>query len=95
MSGAGFLCSVATLGGSRLKTLRASERSSGTGEAGRLADVRRVIVVVDQLYDANEMEKALAFLEGYSDSEEAEILWRLARLSYKVCCGYAVCQCIR
>ena len=39
---------------------------------------------VDQLYEDNQMQEALAYLEPLAQREEAEVLWRLARLCYKV-----------
>lgn len=78
------MLSVTAIGASQLKTLRASEVSPT--ERGSLAkkDLSRIILTVDQLYEANEMEKALDFLERYCESREVEVLWRLARLSFKV-----------
>ena len=90
-----MLLSVSALGATQLKTLQASKGSQteqGSSENGNAEkDLSQIIRTVDQLYDANEMEKALAFLERYSDSKEAEILWRLARLTYKVYYGCHEC----
>lgn len=44
----------------------------------------KIIVQADQLYDSNQWKEALAYLEQYADSNNVEILWRLARLCYKV-----------
>lgn len=76
-----------TLGASSLRTLKASEGPSPYNQVQNglsKTDVREIVDTVDRLYDANKMEEGLTFLEKYSDSNEAEILWRLARLAYKV-----------
>lgn len=48
----------------------------------------QVVELVDELYLRNKMKEALTCLEEHGDSQEAEILWRLARLCYKVTHGY-------
>lgn len=42
------------------------------------------IQTVDKMYDENKMKEALTYLERHSESKEAEVLWRLARLCFKV-----------
>ena len=44
----------------------------------------KIIGQADQLYDSNQWKEALAYLEQYADSTNVEVLWRLARLCYKV-----------
>lgn len=72
-----------TFGSTQLKTLKASSPSKKrqVGSPPPLADT---IQTVDRLYDSNKMKEALAYLERHSGSTDAEILWRLARLCYKV-----------
>ena len=77
MSGTGLILSVA-LGSGQLKTLKAS-----SGKVRKPAH-SEIIQQVDKLYEENKMKEALAYLEKHSDSTEAEVLWRLARLCYKV-----------
>ena len=84
MSGAGLILSAVAYGSSQLKTLNAAS-AKATEE-----NLAQTIEVVDRLYDANKMEEALVYLEKYSDSTEAEILWRLARLCFKVSCQASV-----
>lgn len=74
-----MLLSVA-YGSKQLKTLNAASASSPVKKQ-RLS---MTLVKVDTLFDENKMTEALAYLEPYGDSSEAEILWRLARLCYKV-----------
>ena len=69
-------------GSGPLKTLKASSPSSLASEEKQ--ELSRIIRTVDNLYDEDKMKEALAYLERYSDSTEAEILWRLARLCHKV-----------
>ena len=76
MSGAGVLLSAVAYGSGQLKTLNAAKAAK--------EDLSQAIEVADRLYDSNKMEEALAYLEKYSESSEAEILWRLARLCFKV-----------
>lgn len=45
---------------------------------------RKIISQADQLYDSNQWKEALAYLEQYAESSNVEVLWRLARLCYKV-----------
>ncbi len=86
MSGAGVLLSAVAYGSSQLKTLNAASAKAAK------EDLSQTIEVADRLYDSNKMEEALAYLEKYSESSEAEILWRLARLCFKVC-GSSYCCC--
>jgi hypothetical protein len=44
----------------------------------------KIIGQADQLYDSNQWKEALAYLEQYAESSNVEVLWRLARLCYKV-----------
>lgn len=44
----------------------------------------QILQHADQLYGDNKMQEALAYLETLAHWEEAEVLWRLARLCYKV-----------
>ena len=44
----------------------------------------KIINQADQLYDSNQWKEALAYLEQYAESTNVEVLWRLARLCYKV-----------
>ena len=44
----------------------------------------RITGQADQLYEANQWREALTYLEQYSESTNVEVLWRLARLCYKV-----------
>lgn len=80
MSGTGLLLSVA-FGSTQLKTLNAASTPAVKPEKRGLRDT---LDVVDRLYEENKMKEALAYLERCSDSPEAEILWRLARLCNKV-----------
>ena len=77
MSGVGIVLSVA-YGSSQLKPLVAA--SPKPEERG----LRDTLEVTDRLYGENKMKEALTYLERCSDSPEADILWRLARLCYKV-----------
>lgn len=77
MSGIGV---VLTLGFGPVKTLRAAPAALKPEERA----LQDTLQVVDQLYEENKMKEALTYLERCSDSPEAEILWRLARLCYKV-----------
>lgn len=47
----------------------------------------KIIGQADQLYDSNQWKEALAYLEQYAESTNVEVLWRLARLCYKVSGG--------
>jgi len=38
----------------------------------------------DALYEENQLTEALNYLEHFNDSEDPEVLWRLARICYKV-----------
>lgn len=80
MSGVGFVLSVA-YGSTHLKPLVAASPPPVRLEERSFSDT---LEVADKLYGENKMKEALAYLERCSDSPEAEILWRLARLSYKV-----------
>ncbi len=75
------------LGSCSLKTLQAAESPPSFNQVEqRLSEkeLKSLLNTVDTLYDANKMVEGLAVLEKYSDSGEAEILWRLARFVYKV-----------
>lgn len=48
-------------------------------------ELHRIMDHADKLYDSNKIQEALKYLEPYSESSSAEILWRLARVCYKVC----------
>lgn len=80
MSGAGVVLSTLGFGSVPAKTLRAASTSLKPEEQA----LENTIQEVDRLYDQNKMKEALAYLERCSDSPEAELLWRLARLCYKV-----------
>ena len=58
-----------------------------TGGAVRAVNVQgqlpEVLAHADRLYEENKMPEALAYLQQF-DHQEAELLWRLARLCYKV-----------
>ena len=78
-----------TIGACSLKTLKASEASSASfthqvQQKLSQKELKNVLDTVDRLYDANKMEEGLAYLEKYSVTDNAEVLWRLARLCYKV-----------
>ena len=79
MSGAGMILSAVAYGSSQLKTLNAASANKTAQET-----LAQTIEVVDRLYDENKMVEALAYLEKFSESTEADILWRLARLCFKV-----------
>lgn len=58
---------------------------SGSAMATSVEDqVDKIVSEADQLYDSNRWKEALAYLENYADSTDAEVLWRLSRLCYKV-----------
>lgn len=79
MSGTGLLLAY---GSTRLSPLRAAgETTEGHCTTTSAETIRQV----DLLYKSNKMKEALVYLERHSDSNDAEILWRLARLCYKVC----------
>lgn len=80
MSGAGILLGV-TYGSTELKSLKVASCSTLKEEKQTLS---QTIQTVDKLYGENKMKEALAYLERNSDNTEPEILWRLARLCYKV-----------
>ncbi len=48
--------------------------------------VQVTIQHVDNLYDSNKWREALTYLEQHRDTADPELLWRLARLCYKVHC---------
>lgn len=53
--------------------------------ATTLEDQTKVVVnFVDKLYAENKMREALEYLERFAETDEPELLWRLARLCYKV-----------
>ena len=52
----------------------------------------QILQHVDRLYEENQMQEALAYLEPLAHWEEGEVLWRLARLCYKVGKYYASSQ---
>lgn len=54
---------------------------TAASEQERLPDV---LARADQLYKENKMPEALSYLRQFDTQEEAELLWRLARLCYKV-----------
>jgi len=87
MNGTGVLLGL-TIGSCSIKSLKASEASAPftrqVQEELSQKDLKNVLDTVDKLYEANKMEDGLAYLERYSYSDNAEILWRLARLCYKV-----------
>ena len=43
-----------------------------------------IVSHVDVLYEENKWTEALEYLQQFNQLEEAEVLWRLARLCYKV-----------
>lgn len=83
MSGAGVMLTMG-FGTTQLQTLNAASASAMKPEARKEDALTGTIRVVDTMYDQNKMKEALAYLERHSDSTEAEILWRLARLCFKV-----------
>lgn len=46
--------------------------------------VETIISHVDNLYDSNKMREAMEYLEKYNETTDPELLWRLARVYYKV-----------
>lgn len=46
--------------------------------------IQGVVQYVDGLYDSNKWKEALTYLEQHKDTNNHELLWRLARLCYKV-----------
>ena len=86
MSGAGMLLAVAF--GSTATQIKSLKARKPDGQS-----ITEVIQAADRLYDSNKMKEALAYLERHSESKDAEVLWRLARLCYKVSSFYHVwCQ---
>ena len=71
-------------GASQLQTLNAASASTMKPEGRKEDALADTVRVVDRLYDENKMKEALDYLERHSDSTDAEILWRLARLCFKV-----------
>ena len=71
-------------GSIQAETLMAASHAVPSVELEEEQCLVEVIRIVDELYCSNKMKEALAYLEKYSESEETEILWRLARLCYKV-----------
>ena len=57
----------------------------------RLEDV---LQHADELYEGNKMRETLTYLEQHSDSTDAELLWRLARICYKVRFLHGYCRCV-
>lgn len=83
MSGAGVMLTMG-FGTTQLQTLNAASAPAMKPEGRKEDALSDTIRVVDRLYDENKMKDALAYLESHSDSPEAEVLWRLARLYFKV-----------
>ncbi len=73
-----MILSAVAYGTSQHKTLSAASAKTAK------ENLSQTIEVVDRLYDENKMVEALAYLEKFSDSSEADILWRLGRLCHKV-----------
>ena len=69
------------LGGSALLAVFCSPRAMATSVDQQ---VDKITAEADQLYDSNRWKEALTYLEQYADSTDVEVLWRLARLCYKV-----------
>ena len=59
---------------------------------GPVNQLPQILQHVDRLYEENQMQEALAYLESLAHWEEGEVLWRLARLCYKVGKYYASSQ---
>lgn len=73
-----------TFGPSQLQTLKAASLTRPSALKQVKQPFSEIIQEVDKLYDNNKMKEALTYLERHSESVEAEVLWRLARLCYKV-----------
>ena len=70
-------------GGALLAVLSAQTRTTAmTTSVEEQTD--RITGQADQLYEANQWREALTYLEQYNESTNVEVLWRLARLCYKV-----------
>lgn len=69
------------IGGTALLTALSSTSAMAVSTGDQMD---KIICEADQLYDSNQWKEALAYLEYYADSTDAEVLWRLARLCYKV-----------
>ena len=65
-------------------TMAAAAAASTSRSVEEDEQTNKIIGQADQLYDSNQWKEALAYLEQYSESTNAEVLWRLARLCYKV-----------
>lgn len=74
------------LGGSALLAVFSSTRAMTTSVEEQ---VDKITAEADQLYDSNRWKEALTYLEQYAASTDVEVLWRLARLCYKV----SQCDC--
>ena len=70
------------LGGSALLAVLSGSSSAMSTSADEQTD--KIVGQADQLYEANQWREALTYLEQYAASTSAEVLWRLARLCYKV-----------
>ncbi len=67
-------------------TLTLGLAHSSVAQAAMVEDrIQLVIQQVDSLYDSNKWRDALSYLEHHRDTSDPELLWRLARLCYKVC----------
>lgn len=74
----------ATVGGATLFAVLTPTSTVMAAASGEDEQTQKIIGQADQLYDSNQWKEALAYLEQYADSRNAEVLWRLARLCYKV-----------
>lgn len=70
------------LGGSALLAVLGPTTTAMTTSLEEQTD--KIVTQADQLYDSNRWREALTYLEQYADSTDVEVLWRLARLCYKV-----------
>ena len=58
---------------------------SGSAMTTSLEDqLEKIVAEADRLYDSNRWREALEYLEQYASSTDVQVLWRLARLCYKV-----------
>ncbi len=79
LAGGGVMTATLALGLSQTKVAKATvveDRVQGV--------VQHVVQHVDGLYDNNKWKEALTYLEQHRDTNNHELLWRLARLCYKV-----------
>ncbi|ELK02426.1 Regulator of microtubule dynamics protein 1 [Pteropus alecto] len=66
------------------ETYQVISRTAVVHATAKVLGVEEVLAQADYLYESGETEKLYQLLTQYKDSEDAELLWRLARVSRDV-----------